>query len=51
MNDARVCTGGDCEAACPVYKIGGNCPTPSELMAWFRENRESVRLAVGASVG
>lgn len=38
----RTCTGGACAAQCPVFNLGGDCPTPSELLGWFRSRLEGA---------
>lgn len=39
----RTCVGGACAALCPVYDLGSICPSPADLLAWFRSRLESAR--------
>jgi hypothetical protein len=34
----RACAGGECAAYCPLFNIGGVCPTPVELARWYHDN-------------
>jgi hypothetical protein len=34
----RACTGGECAAYCPLFNIGGVCPTPVELARWYHDH-------------
>lgn len=38
----RKCRGGDCAQVCPFYNPGAACPTPVEMLAWFRANRDAA---------
>lgn len=38
----EVCGGGVCAAVCPVFNLGGRCPSPVELLNMFRSERALV---------